>query len=82
MKLTTSRREPNEYGEGEAFEINLRTKEGEKGFVVSDNMEPEDVMLGRDLGFVFNIPAMLKMAYEAGKRGEDLAEAEVPYEED
>ncbi len=31
---------------------------------------PEDMILGRDLAFMTEIPDLLKKAYEAGKNGE------------
>ena len=34
---------------------------------------PEDATLERDLGFVYDIPELMKRAYEAGKRGEDFS---------
>ena len=33
---------------------------------------PEDANLGRDLGFVYDIPDLLWAAYEAGDRGEPM----------
>ena len=34
--------------------------------------EPEDMSLTRDLSDAFNIVDLCKLAYEAGKRGEDI----------
>jgi hypothetical protein len=42
---------------------------------------PEDATLYRDLGFVYDIPKLMKEAYEAGKRGEEF-EIEETNEED
>lgn len=36
------------------------------------NFCPEDANLERDLNFVYEIPEMLRKAYEAGKNGEDF----------
>jgi hypothetical protein len=33
---------------------------------------PEDANLCRDLSFVYDIPRLLKQAYEAGKNGEEF----------
>ena len=38
----------------------------------NDYGEPEDNSLGRDLNFVYNIVPLMKMAFEAGKNGEEL----------
>jgi hypothetical protein len=46
--------------------------DGKEKIYVSDCIEPEDVMLGRDLNFVFDIVGLMKKAYDAGKRGEEF----------
>ncbi|NUJ16248.1 hypothetical protein FKN04_06440 [Bacillus glycinifermentans] len=33
---------------------------------------PEDAFLERDLGFTYDIPTLMRAAYEAGKNGEDF----------
>lgn len=33
---------------------------------------PEDATLGRNLGFAYQITDLMKLAYEAGKRGEEF----------
>lgn len=33
---------------------------------------PEDATLNRDLGFVYEIKPLLKLAYQMGKRGEEI----------
>ncbi|KYC67210.1 hypothetical protein [Heyndrickxia coagulans] len=38
---------------------------------------PEDAYLERDLGFAYDIPDLMKRAYEAGKAGEDFTIIEV-----
>ena len=38
----------------------------------NDYGEPEDNTLSRDLGFVYQIVPLMKLAYEAGKNGEDF----------
>lgn len=44
--------------------------------------EPEDMTLNRDLNDVYEIPAMLREAYEAGKRGEPFEEEFVDEKDD
>lgn len=45
--------------------------DGKRVFSVGDG-EPEDSNLGRDFSDCWQIPDLLKMAYEAGKKGEEL----------
>lgn len=46
-------------------------------FEVSDG-EPEDSNLSRDFSDVYEIPKLMQMAYEAGRKGEDF---EIKYED-
>jgi len=57
-----------DYDYRDAFQINI---DGQKKFFVSDG-EPEDANLGRDFSDVYKIGELMTLAYEAGKRGEDL----------
>ncbi|QDX93608.1 hypothetical protein EEL30_15660 [Brevibacillus laterosporus] len=41
---------------------------------------PEDATLERDLNFVYNIPDLMRQAYEAGKNGEPFEVVEVDEE--
>lgn len=67
MKIVITRRE-GEYGDS-YYEV--RTPKNSIG--LGDLTEcPEDATLGRDLSDIYCVPAMLKEAYEAGKRGEEL----------
>ena len=45
--------------------------DGKRVFSVGDG-EPEDSNLCRDFNDCWKIPDLLKMAYEAGKKGEEL----------
>lgn len=45
--------------------------DGEQVFSVYDD-EPEDSNMGRSFSDVYNIGKIIKMAYNAGKRGEEL----------
>jgi hypothetical protein len=46
--------------------------DGKSRISANDYGEPEDNTLGRDLGFIYSIVGLMKEAYEAGKRGEEL----------
>ena len=43
---------------------------------------PEDAYLERDLGFAYDIPDLMRMAYEAGKAGEEFTVIELDESED
>jgi hypothetical protein len=43
---------------------------------------PEDATLYRDLDFVYEIPRLMKEAWEAGKRGEDFEITEIEEDEE
>ena len=45
---------------------------GEGGMVAFWDGEPEDANLGRDFSDCYAIPNLMKMAYEAGRNGEDF----------
>ena len=45
--------------------------DGKRVFFVNDG-EPEDNNLSRNFSDVHNIPRLMKMAYEAGKNGQDF----------
>lgn len=72
MKIVTNN--PKDLYE-DSFYIEIITNEG-KASVGFGGGEPEDNCLARDLNDAFKIPKMLKMAYEAGKNGEELEEIE------
>lgn len=68
MIITTKSNEPDFWGEGEYYKIFINNKER----LCFGSMESEDATLGRDLSCVYGIPTLLKEAFEAGKRGEDI----------
>ncbi|AMQ66728.1 hypothetical protein FDG96_gp69 [Bacillus phage Mgbh1] len=43
---------------------------------------PEDAILERDLGFAYDIPDLMRKAYEAGRNGESFEVIEVDAEEE
>ena len=65
--LTESAVKENDYKDFYEIVVN-----GEVKISANDYGEPEDNTLGRDLNFVYNIVDLMKLAYEAGKRGEEL----------
>ena len=66
--LSRSEESLEDYDYHEAMEIHVNDK---KVFSVSDG-EPEDSNLSRDFSSCWNIPTIMKMAYEAGKNGEEF----------
>lgn len=58
----------------------IETNDGSKSASFGHG-ETEDMYLFRDLRDAYEIPSMLKMAYEAGKRGEELTTEEISEEE-
>lgn len=67
----------NDYGE-EWGEYGARIEtETYKGGASFGSGEPEDMTLGRDLNDAYSIPEMVREAYLAGKRGEELTEEEI-----
>jgi len=58
----------------------IETNDGSKSASFGHG-EPEDMYLFRDLNDAYDIAPMLKMAYEAGKRGEELIEESIKEEE-
>lgn len=70
MKITETVT-PGEWGDAGRIEIELITDSGATSCSFGEG-EPEDMTLNRDLSDAFSIGDMLVMAYEAGKRGEEL----------
>ena len=65
MKIEqTTRTDPNDYRSW--LEIVV---DDEQLFSIGSG-EPEDMTLGRDLGDAYAVIPMMKLAYEAGQRGE------------
>lgn len=81
MKLITiNTAGENDYGE-EYGQAGARIEtETYKGGVSFGGGEPEDMTLGRDLSDAYDIPTLVREAYLAGKRGEELVEEEVTEE--
>jgi hypothetical protein len=69
MKIFVSESEGSENND---FRSSLSISiDGETKFSAYDG-EPEDATLARDFNDCYSIPDLLKLAYEAGKRGEDF----------
>lgn len=71
VKLVTRSDEWLEKWEGEAADMCEIWIDGKKQFSVYDG-EPEDSNLSRNFSSCFDIPFLMKQAWEAGKRGEDF----------
>lgn len=65
---TRNEEELEDYDYRDMVEIYV---DGEKVFSVQDD-EPEDSNLSRAFSDCYNIDSLMKMAYEAGKRGEEF----------
>ena len=72
MRVTETYREATApyYDNAGPWNITIEMENGDKTEVYANEPEPEDASFARDLSFVFNISALLKKAYEAGKNGE------------
>jgi hypothetical protein len=71
MKVTIVERTEEQIADHDyraAYQIDV---DGEKKLHVSDG-EPEDSNLGRDFSDVYNIPELMRLAHEAGAKGEAL----------
>jgi len=72
MKITTVSRDRGYEGIS-GFEVTIETHEGKQHISAYDMCEcPEDAIMDRGLGFIYDVPHMLKLAYEAGKSGEEF----------
>lgn len=74
LVITRSEEEVERCDYRDAYEIKIN---GKRVFKARDG-EPEDNSLGRDFSDIYNIPDLMKIAYEAGKNGEEF---EIEYEE-
>ena len=72
MIIIIKEREADDYGDGELFLFEAKNDKGETEGFSAGRGEPEDNSLGRDLNFVYGIEAIAKLAYEAGKAGEEF----------
>lgn len=77
MKITTY------YDDGESsnyeYDSFVLIAENDRGEMQRFSMgtgEPEDMSLSRDLSDALDVPDLMRMAYEAGKNGEDFDEVE------
>lgn len=66
--LTEEAREKRDYRDAYAISVN-----GEMLIEFWDG-EPEDANLARDFGDCFSIVDLMRLAYEAGKKGEEFVE--------
>lgn len=61
------------------YEAIVETEKGRSDLSIHEG-EPEDMTFGRNLSGIFNLPKLIKEAYEAGKRGEELEIKEEEYD--
>ena len=66
ITYTEEASEERDYSQLYALEI-----DGKEKFEVYDG-EPEDNNLSRNFNGIYNIPKLMKLAYEAGKNGEEF----------
>jgi hypothetical protein len=82
MKLITIHSNTSSDEGEDHFKVMLKDEEGKTlASVGFGRGEPEDFSLNRDLNDAFDIPKMIKIAYEAGKRGEELLHTDETYED-
>lgn len=72
MIITIKEREADDYGDGELFLFEAKNDAGQAQSFSAGRGEPEDNSLGRDLSFVYGIEDIAKLAYDAGKNGEEF----------
>ena len=62
------------YDPGDEYQEYCNVYVDKKRVANGSNMafDSEDANLGRDLAFVYDIPALLRAAHEAGRRGEEF----------
>ena len=82
MKVIQTTTKNVEHGEDSWLELSVTTDEGKSSSVSFGEGEPEDMYLFRDLSDAYNIEYLVRMAYEAGKRGEDYIYEELEEEDD
>lgn len=74
--LTEEAKENDDYRDSFSIIVN-----GKEEINANDYGEPEDNSLGRSLNFVYKIVPLMKLAFEAGKNGEELEITEEKVEE-
>lgn len=62
----------DEYNGKGSLEVTVETADGKRKSACICAGEPEDAVFFRDLDGAYSIADLVKMAYEAGKRGEEL----------
>ena len=68
MKIVETISTDDDYRQSLTIEV-----DGKQEFAVSDG-EPEDSNLARDFSDCFSVVDLMKMAYDAGKNGEEVAQ--------
>lgn len=62
----------DEYGGKGSITVTVEDDAGNRKSVDISAGEPEDAIFFRDLNGAYSIAAAIKLAYEAGKRGEEM----------
>lgn len=76
MRVVVVKEIDEEYGEFESLEITINDT---TNFSVHNSDSPEDNTLSRNFSDCYDIPNLLRMAYQAGKNNEEFV---VEYEGD
>lgn len=82
MKVVQTTRKSGDHGEDSWLELSVTSDEGKSSRVSFGEGEPEDMYLFRDLSDAYEIEDLVRIAYEAGKRGEDYIFEEIEEEDD
>lgn len=82
MKIKTFHDDGAPYYERDNFILVATNDQDQSRSFSIGSGEPEDMYLFRDLSDALDVPELMKMAYEAGKAGEDFEIEAVESEED
>ncbi len=72
MKVICTSRIENEYGFEETTMYEVKIENGSGIRLCNMGECPEDATLNRDLSGIYSVESMIREAYEAGKRGDEL----------
>ena len=74
MKIIETIEDFDEFGEPTVWSLEVSNNKGNERVISAFNMTftPEDATLARDLSFVYSIPDLLKLAYNAGLDKENI----------
>lgn len=81
MKITTIHDDGAPHYESDSFWLHATNDDGTSMRFSIGSGEPEDMYLFRELSDALLVPSLMKMAYEAGKNGEEWEHEEKEPEE-